>query len=141
MKKLLFALPLMAILFFSSCTVEDEVDPNIASQIVGTYSMTDYKYHTSTEDISLKGTAVSQNTITISRVDDTHVNVVTNYPDSPKSNDSDSNVLVETSGEDFKLSKNYTNSTVKGTLSTSLRTIAYDVDYTNGDYVYLKGEK
>ncbi len=139
MRKLLFALPLVAIVFFSSCKETEEVDPNIAGEVTGTYKMNKYIFHNDKSDTDLSGSSLSVNLIKVTHIDDTHVRVVVDYLAPTTTDQVYDNVIVSESGESYKLKQSYDNATMTGSVSGD--DISVDIDYTDGDYVYVDGER
>jgi hypothetical protein len=139
MKKLLFALPLMAILFFSSCTVEDEVDPNITAAIAGTYSLRTYEeksdVNPSVKYTTHTGTAYKT---TVTRVDDTHIDLDVTYTNNTLQ--PYSNLEVTESNGTHSFSKTYSGGqVVNGTVLNGLITVT--ITYTSGNYYKTTAQK
>ena len=139
MKKLLFALPLMAILFFSSCTEKEEVDPNIAGQIEGTYSISEYTYFDGVSTSSSTTLGTTSN-IAIVRESDTEVKITLTSTAVNVLNDADSDVIVsETTGGNYSFSRSYGNLEVSGTVVGDVVTFKYV--YTDGKTLTVTASK
>jgi hypothetical protein len=78
---------------------------------------------------------VQNEKVTLTKVDDTHVDIVIDYSD-PTTSDVDlDNVFVETSSDGYELSKEFSNATVDGTVVGDSLTL--NVTYTSGSYVNI----
>lgn len=142
MKKLLFALPLMAVLLFTGCK-EDEVDPNITAEIEGTYSLRSYE--AKTDAASGTGTTTTSSThtgtdykTTVTRVDDTHINLDVVYPNNTKQPYTDLEVTESNGTHSFS----YTYSggqVVSGSVVNGLITV--NLTYTSGNYYKTTAQK
>lgn len=131
MKKVFLAAFAALLLALTSCTVES-VDKDIASKIVGTYTLTDYIFNTSP--------AVAGNTVVVTRIDDTHVDIAIDYSGSATGADLtvEEALVVEEDGK-YDLSRTYSNADITGTVSGN--TITIDMVYDDGDQVAIIGVK
>ncbi len=95
------------LVYVSSCTVE-EVDPDLASQIVGSYQMLTYVTHAGAS------TPSANDKIVINKIDDVHADVLIDYSSSSSNDVELSNVSIVKSGNKYLLDRSFDNAEASG---------------------------
>lgn len=131
-QRILSVISVVAIIALNSCTVTEE-DPDLATEIIGSYTMTSY--------VTASGASsnLQNEKVTITKVDDTHVDVLIDYSDPTETDVELSNVFVETATSGYALSREFSNATVEGTVIGDDLTL--DLTYTSGSYVNIEATK
>lgn len=134
MKKLTFALVALFIsLLVVSCNVE-KVDPDYASKVAGTYAMKTYETYSGGSS-----TPGPNDKVLVSREDDKHVTITVDYA-SPYSVDPTwTNISLVKIGETYELSRTFSNAEITGSVTGNL--LDFRIDYTDGNWMMLTGEK
>lgn len=131
MRKILSYISIIFVLAFSACKVQ-EVDPNVAGEVVGTYVVTSY--------VSQAGASsgdLSNNKVVVTRVDDTYIKIVIDYP---AANDVEAdNVYIERGTSKYVFTKYFTNASLRGTIEGDK--LNYQLNYSDGDFVFIEAWK
>ncbi len=132
MRKLLFLLPLLAVLFTTSCTTE-EVDPDLAAEVAGTYTIDEWNVN---GDVS-SGSVLNVHKIVVTRENDNTVSVTLDF-DGIYQDFTDSDLTVTESSTGYTISGTYSNGSITGTVVGN--SITYTRDITT-EYFQAKGDK
>jgi hypothetical protein len=132
--QLLFIVLLTSSIIFTNCKAKVEVDPDNASQIVGTYKMSVYN-----TDKANNSNPVAGNNLVVTEIDKNNVNVLIHYAD-PKASDVVLNkMLISTTGGIYNLSQTFSNANATGKVSGTTMTL--DVKYSDNTYVHIVASK
>lgn len=131
-KNLFFLAIAIATISITSCTIE-EIETDIAGSIEGTYIMTSYETHNGTS------TPSGDDKIVITRVDDTHVDVLVDYSSAFANDVNSTNTLVTKSGDAYFLERSYDNAEITGEVLES--DLILMLEYTNGNFAEINASK
>jgi len=132
MKNFKFLFIAFTLFTLASCTIEVE-DPNLASQIIGTYTMDTYETHSGIS------TPNANDKIIVTRLDDTHADIEIDYASALGNDISLPNVSIVKSGDAYQLDRNFDNADVTGDVSGESMTLI--LEYTNGNFANITASK
>lgn len=118
---------------FSSCTTEN-VDTNLAEDVIGTYSFDSYQ----TQDEDVIGN-VSSNKLIVTRVDDTHIKIVLDYSNPDFDDLVTDNAFLEKDGSNYNFSQSFSNAELTGEIIGNSMT--YYIIYSDEDFVSISASK
>jgi len=131
-KRILLFASLIAMLFVSSCSIEN-IDPDLSTAIVGSYKMNTYVTK------SGASTPGANDNVVVSRISNSKAKVTIDYAQTSATDVVADECIIVKSGETYTLTQSFTNAEVKVIIIGS--TMTYTIDYKDGTFAHISATK